>query len=141
MVGEEGHDQLWGVWTWCHCWVPLQGVNFCFMSSSYIQGHQFHPDTQENNNEFCLELLAGVSLFSTMITKIWFWLSGVYAGIIFLRSNFSVGSILGSCKLLAILGCTHKPCIRASYWHHPIVMFLVVGHHSATSQDECKSTS
>ena len=32
--------------------VPLQGANFCFISSSYIQGHQFHADAQENNNEF-----------------------------------------------------------------------------------------
>ena len=49
--------------------VPLQGANFCFISSSYFQGHQFHPVTQENNNEFCLELLADVTLFSTLITK------------------------------------------------------------------------
>ena len=41
-----------GEWTWCHCWVPLQGANLCFISSSYIQGHQFHADAQENNNEF-----------------------------------------------------------------------------------------
>ena len=61
----EGDDQLWGEWTWCHCWV---GANFCFISSSYVQGHQFHPDTRENNNEFCLELLADVTLFSTLIT-------------------------------------------------------------------------
>ena len=58
-----------GEWTWCHCWVPLQGANFCFISSSYFQGHQFHPDTQANNNEFCLQLLAKVTLFSTLITQ------------------------------------------------------------------------
>ena len=62
----EGDDQLWGEWTSCHCWV---GANFCFISSSYVQGHQFHPDTRENNNEFCLELLADVTLFSTLITQ------------------------------------------------------------------------
>ena len=45
------------------------GANFCFISSSYVQGHQFHPDTRENNNEFCLELLADVTLFSTLITQ------------------------------------------------------------------------
>ena len=28
-----------------------------------------HPDNQENNNEFCLELLADVALFSTLITQ------------------------------------------------------------------------
>ena len=22
----EGDGQLWGEWTWCHCWVPLQGA-------------------------------------------------------------------------------------------------------------------
>ena len=42
-----------------------------FISSSYIQGHQFHPDTRENNNEFCLELLADVTLFSTLITQLY----------------------------------------------------------------------
>ena len=28
-----------------------------------------HPDTQENGNEFCLELLADVTLFSTLIAQ------------------------------------------------------------------------
>ena len=61
-MGGERHDQLWRSgrgaiagshcsvlrleWTWCHCWVPLQGANFCFISFSYIQGHQFHLDIQ-----------------------------------------------------------------------------------------------
>ena len=83
MVGE---GRALGEWTWGHCWVPLQGANFCFISSSYIQGHQFQADAQENNNEFCLELLADATLFSTLITQIgfsMFLLSGVYAGIIF----------------------------------------------------------
>ena len=62
----EGRRPTLGEWTWCHCWV---GANFCFISSSYIQGHQFHPDIRENNNEFCLELLADVTLFSTLITQ------------------------------------------------------------------------
>ena len=58
--------------------VPLQGANPCFTSSFYIQGHQFHPDTQENNNEFCLELLADVTLFSTLITqKLFFAILGL----------------------------------------------------------------
>ena len=27
MVGGKGDDQLLlGEWTWCHCWVPLQGA-------------------------------------------------------------------------------------------------------------------
>ena len=79
-LGREGDDQLWGKWA---CWVPLQGANLCFMSSFYIQGHQFHPGTQENNNEFCLEFLADVTFFSMLITqKMFFLLSGVYAGII-----------------------------------------------------------
>ena len=46
--------------------VPLLGANLCFIFSFYIQGHQFHPDTQENNNECCFELLADVTLFSTL---------------------------------------------------------------------------
>ena len=50
--------------------VPLHRVPLlCFISSFYIQGHQFHPDTKENNNEFCVELLADVTLFSTLITQ------------------------------------------------------------------------
>ena len=58
----EGDDQLWGSGRRAIAgWVPI--------SSSYIQGHQFHPDTRENNNEFCLELLADVTLFSTLITQ------------------------------------------------------------------------
>ena len=48
--------------------VPLQGANFCFISSSYIQGHQFHADAQENNNEFSF-LQTLHCLFSTLITQ------------------------------------------------------------------------
>ena len=72
---------LLGVIVGCHCSVLLlgqlwgsgrsaiAGCHFCFISSSYIQGHQFHPETQENNNEFCVELLANATLFSTLITQ------------------------------------------------------------------------
>ena len=56
LVGE-GDDQLLG---------SRRGA-MCF--TFYIQGHQFHPDTKENNNEFCVELLADVTLFSTLITQ------------------------------------------------------------------------
>ena len=49
--------------------VPWQGANFCFIYFSYFQGHQFHPDTQQNSSEFCLALLANVTLFSTLITQ------------------------------------------------------------------------
>ena len=49
--------------------VPLQGANFCFISSSYIQGHQFNPDTEEKKNELCLELLEDVTLFFTLTTQ------------------------------------------------------------------------
>ena len=66
--GGEGNDQLWGSGRG-DCWVPLQGPNPCFISSFYIQGHKFHPDTQENNNELCHELLADTTLFSTLITQ------------------------------------------------------------------------
>ena len=61
MVGREGFG---GVDV-----VPLLGANFCFISSSYIQGHQFHADAQENNNEFWLEFLADATLFSTLVTQ------------------------------------------------------------------------
>ena len=54
-----------GEWTWCHCWVPIS-VSYI---SSYIQGHQFYPDRKENNNEFCLDLLADTTLFWTLITQ------------------------------------------------------------------------
>ena len=49
--------------------VPLQSADLCFISSFYVQGHQFHPDTQGNNNEFCFELLADVTLLSTLMKK------------------------------------------------------------------------
>ena len=56
---------LWFGGRGCHCRVPI--------SVSYLlpifQGHQFHPDTQENNREFCPELLANVTLFSRLITQ------------------------------------------------------------------------
>ena len=78
--GGEGDGQLWGR-TWCHCsvlWLVGEGDDqllgsrrgaMCFISSFYIQGHQFHPETKENNNEFCVELLADNRLFSTLITQ------------------------------------------------------------------------
>ena len=87
-LGGEGDDQLWGKWT---CWVPLQGANLCFMSSFYIQGHQFHRGTQENNNEFCLELLADVTLFSILITQNIFF------------------AIWGLCWYNFLHGCTVRP--------------------------------
>ena len=67
MVEGGGDDQLWGSGRRAIAgWVP---ISVSYLSSSYIQGHQFHPDTRENNNEFCLELLADVALFSTLITQ------------------------------------------------------------------------
>ena len=62
-LGGEGDDQLWeSGCAGCHC----KGANLCFMSSFYFQGHQFHPGTQLNNNEFCLELLADIAFFSIL---------------------------------------------------------------------------
>ena len=72
-----------GEWTWCHCWVPLHAANLCFISSFEIQGHQFHPDTQKNNNEFFLTFLQRLHCFLPWEHKNWFLLSGVYAGIIY----------------------------------------------------------
>ena len=86
MVGGVDVVPLLGAIAGCHCsalWrregrvttnfggvdvVRLLGPNPCFISS-YIQGHQFHPETQENNNEFCHELLADITLFSTLTTQ------------------------------------------------------------------------
>ena len=80
--GGEGDEQLWESGRGAIAG-PVQGANLCFISSFYFPGHQFHPDT----NEFCLELLADVTLFFTLITQklvfAWFLLSGVYAAIIF----------------------------------------------------------
>ena len=78
----EGDDQLWGsgrrAIAGCHCRVPI--------SVSYLppilRTTNFTQTPKKNNNEFCLELLADVTLFSTLIIQNWFWLSGVYAGII-----------------------------------------------------------
>ena len=47
----------------------LGGCQFLFHIFLLFQGHQFHPDIRENNNEFCLELLADVALFSILITQ------------------------------------------------------------------------
>ena len=78
--GGEGDGQLWGR-TWYHCsvlWLVGEGDDqllrnrrgaMCFIFSFYIQGHQFHPDTKENNNEFCVEFLTNNILFSTLITQ------------------------------------------------------------------------
>ena len=67
MAGGEGDDQLWG-WTWCHCRVPM--APYTAMAS------------RKSIQKSCLELLADVTLFSTLMPhKNWFLLSGVYAGI------------------------------------------------------------
>ena len=50
LFGGEGDDQR-------RCWVPLQGNNFI----SYL------PSIFRNNIEFCFELLADVTRFSTLI--------------------------------------------------------------------------
>ena len=70
--GGEGNDQLWGsgrgAIAGCHCRVPIP-VSY---PSSYIQGHQIHPEHQENNNEFCHELLADVTLTTQkLVFAIW----------------------------------------------------------------------
>ena len=38
-----GRRPTLGEWTWCHCRVPLQGANFCFISSSFFQGQPLSP--------------------------------------------------------------------------------------------------
>ena len=57
MVGGVDDQVEWTCIAGCHCFIS----SFCF------QGHQSHPDNQENNNGFCLELLADVAVFSTLI--------------------------------------------------------------------------
>ena len=57
MVGGVDDQVEWTCIAGCHC----------FISSFFFQGHQSHPDNQENNNGFCLELLADVAVFSTLI--------------------------------------------------------------------------
>ena len=82
MVGGEGDDQL-AEWTWCHCWVPLQGaIVVCYGgegegdeqlwgSGRSIAGcpwhltQQWHPEKTSS----CLDLLADVTLFSTLMTQ------------------------------------------------------------------------
>ena len=60
-----------GEWTWCHCRVPM--APYAAMAS--------RKSVQKN----CLELLADLTLFSTLITqKLVFAKIGVYAGIIIL---------------------------------------------------------
>ena len=122
----EGDDQLWGSGRR----VMAGGANFCFISSSYIQGHQFHPDTQENNNEFCLELLADVTLFSILITqKLVLAISGLCSYNCFqevhtFRANMSALQthecflVQSFFKVLQLhqfdLECSPKPCRRTS---------------------------
>ena len=69
--GEEGDGQLWGSGRGAiAAGHPLLGANLCFICSFYFQGRQFHPDTQEIGNEFCLGLLADVTVFPTLLTQI-----------------------------------------------------------------------
>ena len=51
-LGGEGDDQLWG-WTWCHCRVPM--APYTAMAS------------RKSIQKSCLELLADVTLFSTLM--------------------------------------------------------------------------
>ena len=45
----------------------IAGCQSLFHIFIFFQGHQSHPENQENNNGFCLELLADVAVFSTLI--------------------------------------------------------------------------
>ena len=92
-----GDDQLWGsgrsAIAGCHCRVPL---SVSYLPPIFRATNVTQTPNQENNNEFCLELLADVTLFSTLITqKNCFLLSGVYAGIIFFKGTFLGGLYFG----------------------------------------------
>ena len=64
----------------CHCSVLWWGrvtTNFwrvdvvpcvSYLPSAF-RATNFHPGTKENNNEFCVELFADVTLLSTLITQ------------------------------------------------------------------------
>ena len=88
MVEGEGDNQLWGgAIVVCYGGgregfggkdvVPLLGAiagcQFLFIFSSYMQGHQFHADAQENNNEFSfLQTHAVLYIDSTkLVFAIW----------------------------------------------------------------------
>ena len=47
----------------------IAGCQSLFHIFVFFQDHQSHPDNQENNNEFCLELLADIALFLKLITQ------------------------------------------------------------------------
>ena len=87
MVEGEGDNQLWGGAIVVYGGgregfggkdvVPLLGAiagcQFLFIFSSYMQGHQFHADAQENNNEFSfLQTHAVLYIDSTkLVFAIW----------------------------------------------------------------------
>ena len=74
---------LEGAFVVCYGWVPvwrptMGGVDVVPWAG--FPAHQWHPERTSRKN--CLELLADVTLFSTLITQKLVLLSGVYAGII-----------------------------------------------------------
>ena len=73
MVGCQCDDQVWGSGRGSMDRVPM--VPCASMAS------------RKNIQKNCLELLADVALFSTLIPQKLVLLSGVYAGIIFLKEN------------------------------------------------------
>ena len=60
----------------CYGWVPVGRPTL----GEWTWCQQWHPEKTSKKN--CLELLAGLALFSTLITqKLFFLLSGAYGGI------------------------------------------------------------
>ena len=53
----------------------IAGCQSLFHMFLLFSGPPFHPDTQENGNEFCLELLADGTMFPTLITQKLFFAS------------------------------------------------------------------
>ena len=76
MVGGKGDDQLWGSGRGAiagyHCSVLWLGASVTtkFGGVDVVHGHlaqQWHPEKKKQKN--CLELLADVTLFSSLITQ------------------------------------------------------------------------
>ena len=88
MVGGGGWQPTLGEWTWCHCWVPLQGANFCFISSLF-SGPPIsprHPRKQQWNLSWASCKRHTVLYIDN--TKIGFGYLGSMLVLNFLKSNF-----------------------------------------------------
>ena len=110
-----------GEWTWCHCWVPLQGaIVVCLWWGKWrvttnfggvdvpLQGAHgtLHSNgIQEKHPEKLLELLADVTLFPTLMTrKLAFAIWGLCWYIFFFRWMLDLGGSMMYCQV-GPMGC------------------------------------